>query len=269
MPPPSPRCAPSSPPTSQHTPCSASTPRYRDRRGAIPRSGSRAPPDLIIAPDSRYGNGPGIAIVEPIEPAQWRTRWRHTEGYPWPTPEARARIEALFLLYPTDWGIIIPQVGWGPPRPALRVTPDDTLKARLHQEIGAIDHALVRGRPPAPDARADRACLAHLASLSAPARIEPRTTDDAQGDVIRREINTTEERRRELDAARLRFDEARASYDNAVLALTQAAGGAGTVLLDDVILRITAEPVAFVPAHRHRTRIDVERSGEQATYHTH
>lgn len=147
---------------------------FIEARSRLPKQAVRHPtlplvacPDIVIpVQNSRYGTGPGVALVEPMNPGAWHRNWKGNRLQPEVTPAPMARIQSILATHDLQWGIVIPVVGYNNPYPPIVVKRDQELIDAIAAAAGRFVQLVRDGTPPAPNGRGDRKALAAIARLS-------------------------------------------------------------------------------------------------------
>ena len=228
----------------------ARRPTRRLRHRTLPLEGA---PDLVIPKGEMYGAGFGFALVVATSHSAWYRHWHGTQPAPIVPPDITARLAALFVLSGAQWALVLPQINWAPPRAPLLVRPDPDLQDQIIAEIHRFVESLAQHEAPAPDARADRHCLAAVARAAPSPHREPFTLNHADTDAMRaliEEINTTRDTLAEHEA---NLAPAREHYRGTMARLTALITERGPICLDDHVYTIRVEDAP--PRRRDEQRV--------------
>ena len=226
------------------------TPRRIIRHPALALEGA---PDLICHRASRYGSGPGVALVETPDRAAWRGIWERRRPTPVVPADVRLRMEGLFLLSPKiRWGIVIPVIQGDPyPKAPMLVEPDPELRDSLTAALDAWMQSIRQGSEPEPDEKGDREVLIALAEL-APRVEETREVEGTEREELQSRVEACLAARETLAQAQAAVREAREAYRQAVAPLVAHLGTKGPARVGERLIYVRSREL---PPRRPEERI--------------
>ena len=240
------------------------TPRTITKHPTLALEGA---PDLICHRASRYGPGPGIALVETPDRAAWRGVWERRRPTPVVPADVRLRMEGLFLLAPKiRWGLVIPVIQGDPyPQAPMLVEPDPELRDTLTAALDAWMQSIERGDAPEPDERGDREVLIALAGL-APRVEQAREIEGAEKEELHDRLEACLTARETLAQAQAAVREAREAYRQAVAPLIAHLGTKGPARVGERLIYVRSRELPPRRPEERIVEVRIEGSPDEETH---
>ena len=219
-------------------------------------------PDLVIDSAPEYGPGFGFALVVALSAGEWRRRWRGTRPTPSVPYELQACAQAMFLLCNARWGLVLPQIGWGKPHAPLFIEPNPAVSETLCCDIEAFIHSIAENTPPAPDARADHACLHALSHACPNPWPEPTTLDPELAQPLSGDMQRAAELQAATRNSHAVYLAQRRELENLIASICTRIDHPGPVRIGDATVRIEHYQPPPRGPDEHYTKIVVDNGHE-------